>query len=136
MQLKPYCSIMIDAASCKRFSRKAWRISLEMVCQAMSNGTSENFIWHHPFSIVVLFERAARATTLSHHPTACLHILSGDPTRGVTSEKCGHVGHVFRRSHTIERRQTRAVFSILVRQHVRIGESRRENVYRNIARAK
>ena len=40
--------------------------SLEMDCPVMSNGTSENFIWHHPFSLVVLFERAARATTFFH----------------------------------------------------------------------
>src|SRR5258705_5272839 len=127
--------MMMAAASCKRFSRKAWRISLEMVCPVMSNGTSENFIWHHPFSIVVLFDRAARATTFfSHHSTARLHVLAGDPAGSITSEKCGHLGDILRSADAIEGRQARAVIAVLLGQHVSFGKSRGENVDRDIAR--
>jgi len=43
-QLNPYSSIRITAASFRRFSRKAWRASGEMLCPVRSKGMSEKLV--------------------------------------------------------------------------------------------
>src|SRR4030095_15941706 len=114
----------MPGASCKRFSRKAWRISLEMVCPVMSNGTRENFIGDRPFFIVAFFESRARDNVFSHHSTARLNVLAGDPAGSITSEKCGHLGDILRSADAIEGRQARAVIAVLLGQHVSFSKSR------------
>src|SRR5262245_11329345 len=56
------------AASCRRFSRSACRISGEMLCPVISNGTIENFIEKRPFFTLFLF----RNVGLNPHGLAAL----------------------------------------------------------------
>src|SRR5215831_12382054 len=78
------------------------------------------------------FSPYARVTL--NDPSAGLYILSRHPPRRITCEKRSHVGDVFWRAHAIEGRQTCAESAVLLRHHFRIGESRRQNVHRNVAR--
>src|SRR5215831_10116829 len=78
------------------------------------------------------FSHYARASL--NNTSAGLYILSRHPPRCITCEKRSHVGDVFWRAHAIEGRQTCAESAVLLRQHVHIGESRRDNVHRNVAR--
>ena len=50
--------------------------------------------------------------------TARLEVLAGDPTRAVAGEKQGYIGDIFGRADALERRKARAIFAILVWQHV------------------
>src|SRR4029077_18182395 len=134
MQLNPYCCISIAAASFRRFSRKAFRTSAEMVFPVRSNGINESFIKKAPFLVILLVSIAKGITAFSHHAAAGLYILSRDPARGVAGEKCRDVGHFLRRAYAIEGRQARAVFAGLLGQDVRVGEDWRQDVHAHIAR--
>src|SRR6266403_4518755 len=129
MQLNPYCRISIAAASFRRFSRKAFRTSAEMVFPVRSNGINESFIKKSPFVSI-----AKRITAFSHYAAPGLYILSREPARGIAGEKCGDIRHFLRRAYAIEGRQARAVFAVLLGQHVRVGEAWRQDVHGHIAR--
>src|SRR4029077_14327748 len=132
MQLNPYCCISIAAASFRRFSRKAFRTSAEMVFPVRSNGINESFIKKSPF-VILLVSIAKRITAFLHHAAAGLYILSRDPARSIAGEKGCDVGHFLRRAYAIEGRKARAVFAVLLGQHVPVGESLRTTVELHIA---